>query len=582
MKITRRLASGYRATPTTTTGRKLPGLGAGLGMTIKETSGTSGIAATAGINYWTPGQPKQPEWDGQLASLDYLRNVYVMRSFQTIADTIANLPYCTGMDPTNPSEHYDSALSKLLGPSTPAAPGGPNPKTSSSALWAWSIVQRLVTGKMVWELQRDPQTPAFDGNNAGQVFALWQMVSAFVQPIASTNGAPRWFDAYDYVTPIRRYRKTADQVFYSWKASVKDYREPESVLQSIQMQIGVSNGIMRYMYSLLRNDMVASKMIVAPPFDEDDQRRAWEDQINSEFTGFNNAGKAMFAYAENDYDESTGKQTGQASVQVTDLAMTHVDAQMIELMTQANIDITIGTGVPVSLIGNASQRTFSNADSEYRNFWTIRVLPLLSELQEPVNVELAPQLGKEVGWFDLSRVVALQPPTVFAPPSVKDMLDEGVITTQDVANILNLPALENPSEDTTTAPVGEEAIQSGAMGGRAWMPTQGREGYRAVHHGMKLADNVFAIRKPLNTYTLKTGVWKVERQRERITVSGTRIVAELAGQVIDTVARIQSSRSDSTRIAELEAKVAELESGNRTEFDKWFDDNTRALEQLVS
>ncbi|MCU1494855.1 MAG: phage portal protein family [Acidimicrobiaceae bacterium] len=542
MSIWTRLASGHRATPTTTSGRKLPGLGAGLGMTIKQPSGGS-LAATQSVTYATPGQPKYPEWDAQLATRDYLANIYVMRSFRVIADTIAGLAFQTGLDPENPSDHGASPLSQLLGPASPQAPGGPNKLTSSRAMWAWSIVQYLVTGRLGWEQQRDPATRAFDGNKAGQIFALWPLVCACLAPVPAPDGAPRWFDGFEYQTPRGKRDMTADKVFYAWRASAKDWREPESALQAMQTSISIVNGINAYMWSLLKNDMVASKIIISPPFDEDDQRRAWQDQFVSEFSGFDNAGKSIFAEAEQDIDETTGKalDNANAKVQVIDLAQTGINAQLMEMLKEGKIDITIGTGVPISLLGNASQRTYANADSEYRNFWTITVLPLLSELQDPVNVQLAPQLGDEVGWFDLSRVVALQPPSVFMPPAVTDMIDAGVITPDDVANILNLPSLENPSEDAATAPVGEEAIQSGAMGGRSW--TQQHEGYRAVHHGMRLAPNVFAERKPLNTHTLKSGVWKVVRRRERVVTSGHRAeVPQLATEVVTTVERMRRRR----------------------------------------
>ena len=170
-----------------------------------------------------------------------------------------------------------------------------------------------------------------------------------------------------------------------------------------------------------------------------------------------------------------------------------------------------------------SQRIFANADAEYRSYWTMTALSDVAELEDAVNLWLAPELdSSEVGWFDLSNVVALQPPSVFAPPMVTDMLNAGVIDVADVAKILNLPAIEAPGEDASTAPIGEEAIQSGAQGGRSFLyrsshrgPYHPGEGYRAVHHGMRLADNVFVKRLPLNRYTLDSGVWRVEERREK-------------------------------------------------------------------
>lgn len=529
--------------PTTTSGRKLPGLGAGFANTIKP-KGSSDIAATAAISYSTPGQPRYPDWDASLATRQYLTNVYVMRSVQTIADTIAGLPFVTGLDPDNPAEHGDSPLATLLGPAKPGSVGGPNPTMSARQLWAWSISQYVVTGRWGWESLRDLGTPAYDRNRKGQIYNLWPLVSAALAPIPSNDGAQEWFSGFEYTSGSgTKYRKTPDQVAYFWKGSLRDWREPESVLQSIQLPISIVNGINRYMWSLLKNDMMASKIIVTPPFAESDQRRAWQDQFESEYMGFDNAGKSIFAEASNDYDQQ-GKLVDQAKVQVIDLAARNDQAQLLEMLREMKIDESIGLGVPISLLGNASQRTYANSDAEYRNFWTMRALSVLSEIQEPINVSLAPQLGPEVGWFDLSRVVALQPPTVFAPPSVKDMLDQGVITVDDVANILNLPSLESTGMDTDTAPVGEEAPHSGGF--RSWRPTEQGEGYRAIHHGMRLAENVFVERKPLNTHTLATGVWKVVQRRERaIATSGHRALPpSLVRDTVATVHRIRGYRSE--------------------------------------
>lgn len=481
-------------------------------------------------------------WNAAEGVAGYLGHTFVMSCVRAIANTIANLPFQTGFDPENPTNHDPSSpLASLLGPATPQAPGGPNSTMSSRALWASSIVQYVVTGKWAWEQSLDPKTK--------EIFALWPLISAAIDPIPSKPGSDGWWSGFQYRTPFGRIDLTTDQVFYAWRHSILDTRQPESVLQAARLPISLAIACDRHMANLLKNGMVAANLVVTQGFEEEADRRAWEDQFNASFSGVDNAGKTIHAYADNDYDEETGKLVDSANVQVIPLAMKSVDAQLLEMVQQAKIDITVALGVPESLIGNASQRTYANADSEYRNFWTMTGLPMISEIQDAVNTALAPKLGKEVGWFDLSRVVALQPPTVFAPPAVKDMIDAGVITPEDVANILNLPALENPAEDVDTAPVGEEAVNSGAVGGR---------GYRAVHHGMRLSENWFVVHKGVNTHTLQTGVWGVEQRRERVIVPRS-IRSETPQLVIDVTAKVREIHSRRAidprdiRIAELEA-----------------------------
>lgn len=540
--------------------RALPGVGAGLGMAVANPAGNGRVkaATTSATTYTVPGQPMQQDWDGHVASRTYNAHTYVMRCVRLRADTVAGLQFRAGPDPDDPSVTTDGApLGRLLGPATPQEPGGPNPTTTSRALWAWSIVQYIVTGRLGWELQRN-------GGDNGSIVGLWPLVSAALTPLPSAPGADRWWDGFQYQTPVGIRPLKLSQVFYGWRPAIEDWRQAESPLRAAQLPIEIAIACDKYMWGLLKNGMAAPKMVIAPPFEDAADERAWEDQFLAEFTGFDNAGKTVFAYAENDYDTS-GRLVDKANVQVVDLAMNAVDSQLLQLTDRAKSDINIALGVPKSLIGDASQRIYANADSEYRNFWTLTVINDITELQDYVNLMLAPQLGDEVGWFDLSRVVALQPPSIFAPPALKDAIDEGVVTPEQAADLLGIPATAATGEDTSTAPLGEEAVSAGAMGTSASrsLPT----GYRAMRvHGvgdgqLRAPDGWLWKHRPVNTYTYRAGTagWGLVRQpRERISVAGVRSAMAnrrpvsppaLAGEVLARVEGVRSRREIGYRAA---------------------------------
>lgn len=524
--------------------RALPGTGAGLGMAINPpAAGRGKIGATSSTTYVSPHQPLYVDWDAQQAAqIAYMGHTYVMRCVRLRAETISALPFCAGPDPDNPSVTTPGApLAKLLGPASPQEPGGPNPTTTARALWTWSIVQRIVTGRMAWEQQLDPQSK--------DIIALWPLVAAALDPIPSMPGKPTWFEGFQYRTPTGIIPFTVGRVFYAWRPSIEDWRQPESVLKAAKLPIEIAVASDRYMWSLLKNGMVASKIVIAPPFEDPADRRAWEDQFFSEFSGFDNAGKTIFAEAENDYDQA-GKLADQASVQVVDLSMKSVDAQLLQMVETAKSDINIALGVSKSLIGDASQRIYANADSEYRNFWTLTAVNDIMELQDDVNLQLAPKLGEDVGWFDLSRVVALQPPTIFQAPSLKDAIDAGVISPQQASDLLRIPSFTATGEDISTAPLGEEvdeASSSGGAGGRslrlhgAGSPAMGApEGWLWRH-------------RPTTTFTINSGRagWGLVRKpRERITAAGIRAhrartavpTPILADQICEQVARMRRRR----------------------------------------
>ena len=164
---------------------------------------------------------------------------------------------------------------------------------------------------------------------------------------------------------------------------------------------------------------------------------------------------------EYDDDDNSGKPL----VQVEKIAQTAVDAQLLELSKTAKDEICVAFGVPLSLIGNAQERIYANASSEYKNFWTMTVMNLITEIQDHVNVLLAPRLGQEVGWFDLSRVAALQPPQIFAPPMIGDVINYGIATAAQIANVLGIPAADATTDsDTDTVELGEESAGIGPSG----------------------------------------------------------------------------------------------------------------------
>lgn len=547
-----RLASGTRAAGSPGPARlgNTPVGGLGNALPISRKQGSNNVKATVSSSYTTPGQPMYKDWRPETGVGDYLGHIWVMRCVRTKADTIAGLPFRVGPNPDNPSVTTpDAPLARLLGPSTPQQPGGPNPTTTARALWAWSKIQYDLTGVMAWNLIRSQA--------GGPIEMVYPMVSAAVDAIPTCPrivqgqlqaGSTDWWESFVYHTPLGDLPMTTDEVFYAWRPGPKDWRQPESVMQAAQMPIAIARACDRYMWGILSRGMVSPKMIIAPPFDVDEDQRAWEDQFMSEYTGYDNAGKPIFAYAENETGE-TGNPVQNANVQVVDLAMKSVDAQLLEMAQMYRTDICLATGVPESLIGNASQRIYANADSEYRNFWTISVVPDITDFQDQVNVNLAPQLSSDVGWFDLSRVVALQPPTIFQPPAITDAITAGIITTQQASDLLGIPNAGATGEDVETAPLGEESASTGAgaAGGRS-LRLRG-QGSPVV----ELPDGWGFRYRPLTTYTLDRGnagwgIVKVDRPRIRVNTgrrATTRCSVEppkLANDVLSTVTAIRERR----------------------------------------
>lgn len=389
--------------------------------------------STQNVGWSTPGVPMYTEWNADSAiQVGYYGYIYAYRCARTIATTIGGLPFRAGASADKPTAfNLQSPLARLLGP----PPGTPAPQISSKQLLIHSIVSYIITGRFAWE------TPTGTGSTVPA--SLWPLIVAKLTPIP-TAGGKDFFSGYQYQLNSGTQDLTPQQVFYAWRPSQNDWRQPESVLQAAALPLSLGVAMDRYMTAFMRNNMVSPHMVVTPAFEEESMRRAFQDQFVAEMTGYDNAGRTSFA----EYEDETG--TGQTpNVQVIDLGTTPIDADILNLQKWVRDTVCDAFGVPVSIIGQASERTYANSDQEHKNYWTGTILGLIEELLDHINLGLAPRFGSDVGWFDLSGVEALQPPPKFMQQNATDLVTAGIVTASEVREDMGLPP-ELPVGDPST------------------------------------------------------------------------------------------------------------------------------------
>ena len=342
-------------------------------------------AATKNLRWMTPGRAEAPDWDATSAfEVAYYMSVVVYACIRLHANTLSSLPFRTGADPSKPND-YDpnSRLAQLLGP----PPGGPAPKLAARRLWAWTVAQRIVTGRNAWEIEY----------NADAIAALWPLASSSLKAKASTGGT-EWFAGFTYGRPSEERDLSNRQVCYDWDPSGTDFRQPESPLQAANLDIAVSVMQSRYDYSFLRNDARPSAIVVTEAFEDQDSFDAFKNQWNANYGGPDNAGRMAFLEATGAGDQGV---TGAVDVKV--LGFSPKDAQAAQRHTAAMERCAIALGTPWSLL-DASGRTFSNAGQEWTNWCHNRLIPLCHDFADMVNMQIAPVVGNQVGWFDLSSL----------------------------------------------------------------------------------------------------------------------------------------------------------------------------------
>lgn len=347
-------------------------------------------AATRSLQYVSPGRAVPPDWNATKAfEVAVYSNVVVYACFQAIANAISSLPFRVGPDPDRPTDYNVNApLARLLGP----PPGGPNPGMSAEELWHFLIVQYLATGRLGAEIETaaGSSTPA----------ALWPLVSSYLCPIPTTSGTA-WWKAFEYGRPSDERRLAPESVFYAWKPRGTDFRQPESALEAAGLDVSIAVMQSRYDYAFLKNDARPAAIVVTEQFEDEESYAAFKAQWEGAHRGPGNAGKTAFVESLGGGERGV---TGAVDVKV--LGFSPKDAQAAQRYAERLQQIAIALGVPWSRL-DASGRTFANASEEDRIFWQQTLLPLMRRLQSAVNIQLAPRLGSDVGWFDISGVKVL-------------------------------------------------------------------------------------------------------------------------------------------------------------------------------
>jgi HK97 family phage portal protein len=389
-------------------------------------------AATQQVRYTAKDAPQVAEWNADNAIRQgYLANVIAYRCVQIIADTIASLPFRAGPDLEKRTQWDSRApLAKLLGP----APNGPAPKLSARKLFAWSIAQRLVTGRFAWEIELD---------NAKNPVAFWPLPVAHLKPIPA-DGGNEWFTKFQYGRSDKPRNLRPDQVFYDWEPGQLDFREPESALQASRYDLSVAVMADRYSYAFLKNGAMPAAVVITEAFPDTATFERFKQNWRGQYQGPDNGGMVHFQEAKPDRPEAAKLSD---AIYVQSLGVSQKDAQFIDSHKQHLQMIAISLGVHWSKL-DASGRTFDNAKEEDKSFWQSTLFPHIRDLEDAINMDLAPRVGSDAGWFDLTEVESLKPDRrwTFTGADVNGAINAGWLKPNEVRadqNLEELPELED-------------------------------------------------------------------------------------------------------------------------------------------
>lgn len=127
----------------------------------------------------------------------------------------------------------------------------------------------------------------------------------------------------------------------------------------------------------------------------EEQYSRLKDQIDTQYSGANNAGRPMLL---------------EGGLEWQEMSMSAKDMDFENSMNKSARDIALAYGVPPMLLGIKGDATYSNMAEARLAFWTDTVLPLLNMILSALNHWLEPMYGDGVVlWYDEEMIPALEP-----------------------------------------------------------------------------------------------------------------------------------------------------------------------------
>jgi HK97 family phage portal protein len=169
-----------------------------------------------------------------------------------------------------------------------------------------------------------------------------------------------------------------------------------SPIQTAALSIQTSNAAKTWNLALLENGARPMGALSTKSYLQSDQINNLRDQFNGKYAGVENAGRPIILEGEMSWQE---------------MGLSPADMSWLESQKLTAREIAICYGVPPEMIGDASNKTYSNYREARKAFYTETILPLMDWLEGELNRWLIPKYGKATGLqlrYDRDDIDALQ------------------------------------------------------------------------------------------------------------------------------------------------------------------------------
>lgn len=367
------------------------------------------------------GKPYRDGWDVRRAVDQGLnRSTWVYRCVGAISGNSAKLPMIMRQDNPISGPEINTPLTDLF-----------NFKTSpyeSALIWRKRLSQQVL-------LNRQGAMVEVIRSRFGEVLALYLLPAGYTWPIPNEK---TFVSAFRVQFPGKSwYDVPAENVIWIREPHPTDPYAGLTPLEAAGLAVETEWYAKLYNRNFLLNDgRPGGILVVKGEMDDDDIQEVRRRFAGPSGWGVGAAGRIAVIEGDDGAD-------------FVDTATSPRDAQWLEGKQDAKQEILEAFGVPESVIGNASGRTYDNADAELEVFWRETMLPHLELIARALDdLDTDPRL---YFGFDLSRVHVLD----------RDQRDRRTFTLSEKnANVITT---DEYREETGREPLGQGA-------GKLYMP----------------------------------------------------------------------------------------------------------------
>lgn len=379
--------------------------------------------ASAGPFWSWKGQPYKIGWSVQRAVRDaYDRSIWVYRGTDALATNEVGLQFQVQTSPLDPEKTTEDPLLTLLNVRAN--------EFETAEMFRYRLVTQFVLSKagVFIEVVR---------GKGGEPVGLYLLPPQYTFPLPDPN---KFVAGYRVELPNGEVQTLApEQVVWLRKPHPLDPYSGVTALESAGISIDLDVYAQLYNRTFMQNDgrpggIIGVKGRMLPEDALEMKRRVGGG-------GLGGAGRTSVIETD--------------SVSFVDTSVNPRDAQYVEGRSVSKSDILLALGVPLSVIGDASGRTFDNADAEWEIFWRSTMKPILDFIAGAFQSLLAAGNAKYQLAYDLSKIAVLQRDQQARVDKALTMYQAGLLTVDEMRDLLGFPKLDVPASRTLWVPAGK-------------------------------------------------------------------------------------------------------------------------------